>query len=176
MHTPARFKILKELKELKGLLQNLSCSCENQSSNSTKEDVNNSDLLLTLHLLQLIIMIGLVVALMCNFYSLKEPSWKDIAMKAVAFGAIVTFWPIYLLVISVMTCYSKCFREEEEKVKNFKDRYMSNSGPTINKSHNGVGIASRAKPIFSGRRRRTKMSIPAKKMWQSATKKVLQKE
>ena len=77
-------------------------------------------------------MIGLVIALMCNFYSIAEPGWKEIAIKAVAFGAIVTFWPILLLVISVMTCYSKWFKEEEkENVKNFKAKSKLSSSPNI---------------------------------------------
>ena len=62
---------------------------------------------------------------MCNFYSIKEPGWKQIAMKAMMFGVIVTFWPIYLLVISITSCYSKCFKEEEDSVKNFKAKYTN---------------------------------------------------
>jgi heme/copper-type cytochrome/quinol oxidase subunit 2 len=75
------------------------------------------------------IMIGLVIALMCNFYSIAEPGWKEIAIKAVAFGAIVTFWPILLLVISVMTCYSTWFKEEEEE--NFKTKSKLSNSPNI---------------------------------------------
>ena len=121
MHTPARFKILKELQDLKSLLQNLTCSCTDSYSREDSE--HNTELLITLNLFQLAIMIGLVIALMCNFYSIKEPGWKEIAMKAVVFGAIVTFWPILLLVISSMFCYSKWFQEEEENTKNFKAKY-----------------------------------------------------
>ena len=117
MHTPARFKILKELQELKNLIKNLTCSCSNSevpvSNYSMEDSENTTELLLTLNLFQLVIMIGLVIALMCNFYSIKEPGWKQIAMKAVMFGVIVTFWPIYFLVISITSCYSKFFKEEE---------------------------------------------------------------
>ena len=84
MHTPARFKILKELQELKNLIKNLTCSCSDNevlvSNYSMEDSENNSELLLTLNLFQLVIMIGLVIALMCNFYSIKEPGWKQIAM------------------------------------------------------------------------------------------------
>ena len=51
--------------------------------------------------------------------------------KAVMFGVIVTFWPIYLLAISIASCYSKCFKEEEENVKNFKAKYKLSNSPTI---------------------------------------------
>ena len=68
---------------------------------------------------------------MCNFYSITEPGWKEIAMKAVVFGAIVTFWPILLLVISSMFCYSKWFQEEEENTKNFKSNYKLSNNPTV---------------------------------------------
>ena len=47
------------------------------------------------------------------------------------FGVIVTFWPIYLLAISIASCYSKCFKEEEENVKNFKAKYKLSNSPTI---------------------------------------------
>ena len=124
MHTPARFKILKELQGLKSLLQNLTCSCSDSYSREDSE--HNTELLITLNLFQLAIMIGLVIALMCNFYSITEPGWKEIPMKAVVFGAIVTFWPIFLIVISSMTCYWKWFKEEEkENVKNFKAKYTN---------------------------------------------------
>ena len=129
MYTPARFKILKELQDLKSLLKNLTCSCTDSYSREGSE--NNSELLITLNLFQLAIMIGLVIALMCNFYSIKEPGWKQIAMKAVMFGVIVTFWPIYLLAISFASCYSKCFKEEEDNVKNFKAKYKLSNSPTI---------------------------------------------
>ena len=131
MYTPARFKILKELQDLKSLLKNLTCSCTDSYSREGSE--NNSELLITLNLFQLAIMIGLVIALMCNFYSITEPGWKEIAIKAVAFGAIVTFWPILLLVISFMTCYSKWFKEEEktENVKNFKANSKLSNSPNI---------------------------------------------
>ena len=135
MHTPARFKILKELQELKNLIKNLTCSCSDNevlvSNYSMEDSENTTELLLTLNLFQLVIMIGLVIALMCNFYSIKEPGWKQIAMKAVMFGVIVTFWPIYLLAISIASCYSKCFKEEEENVKNFKAKYKLSNSPTI---------------------------------------------
>ena len=57
MYTPARFRILKELQDLKSLLQNLNCSC------SREDNEHNTELLITLNLLQLVIMIGLVIAL-----------------------------------------------------------------------------------------------------------------
>ena len=57
MYTPARFRILKELQDLKSLLQNLTCSCSRENSE------HNSEFLITLNLLQLVIMIGLVIAL-----------------------------------------------------------------------------------------------------------------
>ena len=92
MHTPARFKILKELQELKNLIKNLTCSCSDSevlvSNYSMEDSEKTTELLLTLNLFQLVIMIGLVIALMCNFYSIKEPGWKQIAMKAVMFGVI----------------------------------------------------------------------------------------
>ena len=47
------------------------------------------------------------------------------------FGVIVTFWPIYLLAISIASCYSKCFKEEEDSVKNFKAKYKLSNSPTI---------------------------------------------
>ena len=84
MHTPARFKILKELQELKNLIKNLTCSCSDNevlvSNYSMENSENNTELLLTLNLFQLVIMIGLVIALMCNFYSITEPGWKEIVM------------------------------------------------------------------------------------------------
>jgi hypothetical protein len=59
MYTPARFKILKELQDLKSLLQNLTCSC---SDNYSREDSDhNTELLITLNLFQLAIMIGMVI-------------------------------------------------------------------------------------------------------------------
>ena len=136
MHTPARFKILKELQELKSLLKNLTCSCSDNnaflSSNySTNESEKTADLLVTLNIFQLAIMIGLEIALMCNFYSIRKPGWEEVAFKALSFGLIVTFWPIYLFILIVMTCYSKCIKEDEEEVKNFRARYMSASGPTL---------------------------------------------
>ena len=131
MYTPARFKILKELQDLKSLLKNLTCSCTDSYSREGSE--NNSELLITLNLFQLAIMIGFVIALMCNFYSITEPGWKEIAMKAVVFGAIVTFWPIFLIVISSMICYSKWFQEEEEEnTKKFKAKYKLSNNPTVN--------------------------------------------
>ena len=56
---------------------------------------------------------------------------KTDCTKAVMFGVIVTFWPIYLLAISIASCYSKCFKEEEENVKNFKAKYKLSNSPTI---------------------------------------------
>ena len=129
IYTPARFKILKELQDLKSLLQNLTCSCTDSYSREDSE--LNTELLITLNLYQLAIMIGLVIALMCNFYSITEPGWKEIAMKAVVFGAIVTFWPIFLIVIFSMICYSKWFQEEEENTKNFKVKYKLSNNPTV---------------------------------------------
>ena len=129
IYTPARFKILKELQDLKSLLQNLTCSCTDSYSREDSE--LNTELLITLNLYQLAIMIGLVIALMCNFYSITEPGWKEIAMKAVVFGAIVTFWPIFLIVIFSMICYSKWFQEEEENTKNFKAKYKLSNNPTV---------------------------------------------
>ena len=129
MYTPARFKILKELQDLKSLLKNLTCSCTDSYSREDSE--LNTELLITLNLFQLAFMIGLVIALMCNFYSITEPGWKEIAMKAVVFGAIVTFWPIFLIVISSMICYSKLFQEEEENTKNFKVKYKLSNNPTV---------------------------------------------
>jgi hypothetical protein len=59
MYTPARFKILKELQDLKSLLQNLTCSC---SDNYSREDTeHNTELLITLNLFQLAIPIGMVI-------------------------------------------------------------------------------------------------------------------
>ena len=46
MYTPARFKILKELQDLKSLLQNLTCSC---SDSYSRED---SELLTIFHFLE----------------------------------------------------------------------------------------------------------------------------
>ena len=66
---------------------------------------------------------------MCNFYSITEPRWKEIAMKAVVFGAIVTF--SYLYVISSMICYSKWFQEEEENTKKFKTKFKLSNNPTV---------------------------------------------
>ena len=136
MHTPARFKILQELQELKSLLKNLTCGCSDNnafftSNHSTNNSEKTAEFLITLNLFQLAIMIGLVIALMCNFYSIRKPGWQEIAFKALSFGLIVTFWPIYLFILIVMTCYSKCIKEDEEEVKNFRARYMSASGPTF---------------------------------------------
>ena len=61
MYTPARFRILKELQDLKSLLQNLTCSCTD--SYSSEDSELNTELLITLNLFQLVIMIGLVIAL-----------------------------------------------------------------------------------------------------------------
>ena len=52
--------------------------------------------------------------------------------KAVVFGAIVTFWPMFLIVVSSMICYSKWFQEEEENTKNFKAKYKLSNNPTVN--------------------------------------------
>ena len=99
-----------------------------------------AEFLMTLNLFQLAIMIGLVIALMCNFYSIRKPGWQEIAFKALSFGLIVTFWPIYLFILIVMTCYSKCIKEDEEEVKNFRARYMSASGPTFRLLENVTSI------------------------------------
>ena len=132
MYTPTRFKILRELQELKSLLKNLTSDNTISSTNHLREETKNSEnMLLLLNLFQFSIMIGLVIAFMCNFFLVKKPGWQDIAFKAIAFGIIVTFWPIYLFILLLMSCYSKCFKEEKEKVKNFKGRYMCASGPTL---------------------------------------------
>ena len=138
--TPARFKIFQELRNIRRILTafneslltvlNESCWPPDYNNNNINKNVRNNafDMLLTVNMFQLILMIGLLVALMCNFYALKEPKWKEVAWKAVAFGLIVTFWPIYVMGVLFSSFYFKCVKPDEIKAEVLAKAPLSSGG------------------------------------------------
>ena len=151
MMTGAKHKIFKELRKIHELINSLNCSCSETEIilEEQQEVTNNSlNLLFAMHLLQMTIMFGLIIALMCNFFTIsQEPKWKDVAWKALVFGAIVFTWPIYGLVFLIMSCYVKCFEDQKVDLdKPILTHATHGQHHTVGKARNGLGPTSSRRP------------------------------
>ena len=164
--TPARFKILQELKTIKELITTFNCSCNYNTTTQNDPKSNTTDLLFTINMLQILFMIGIIIALMCNFYSINEPKWREIAAKAVAFGAIVTFWPIYACGVCLVSFYFKCIKSDEIKAEDLKSKVLLKTTKTaacsavVPPMNGSISLTPTASPVFKRKARNVQFSIP----------------